>query len=207
MSPYARFNLRRNPFGELTRQERAELAVVDMAPWLELLGQPDAAIQFLGPRGNGKTTHLLALERSLPSATYVYLPEDEPLPPIPDQRPLLIDEAQRLTASQRRRAFRVGGPLALGTHDDLNADLRRYGFTRVITVDVARTHSPHHLADLLNRRIEASRLGNASVPRVDLTHAVTLLRNWGTNIRQIEQHLYDQFQDAVHKGLPWPPAN
>ena len=63
-------------------------------------------MQFLGDKGQGKTTHLLALERSLPAARYVYLPEDGPQPIIPTQRPLLIDEAH----GSHLRFLPQGGP-------------------------------------------------------------------------------------------------
>jgi energy-coupling factor transporter ATP-binding protein EcfA2 len=206
MSPYARFNLRRNPFGELTCQERAELAVLDPRQWLVVLSEPGAVLQFVGPSGGGKTTHLLALARCLPDAEYVYLPEDGPRPAIPARRPLLIDEAQRLSRAERRLVFHAGGPLALASHDDLAAALRRHGLA-VTTVNVAQQRSPAQLAQILNRRIEASRLGLGQVPRVDDRHALTLLRFFGTDIRAIEQHLYAEFQHAAQKGLPWPPAS
>lgn len=204
VSPYARFNLRRNPFGELTPEERAELAMVDVQRWVEFLRGP-AAVQFVGPCGRGKTTHLLAIRRRLPSAVYLLLPETGPRPAMPDQRPLLIDEAQRLGFWQRRRVFAAGGPLALGTHGDLGPALRRSGL-EVVTVELAAEGSPERLAQILNRRIEASRLTPAAVPRIELAHAVSLRDRFGSDVRQIEHHLYLQFQDAAQKGVPWPIA-
>ena len=38
--PWARFNLHRNPFGELSSEERSELAVVEVDDWLEMLRKP-----------------------------------------------------------------------------------------------------------------------------------------------------------------------
>mgnify|MGYP000964671584 FL=1 len=186
VSPFAKLNLIRNPFGELQPAERAELAVVDTPRWLELLRQPTSAVQFIGPGGHGKTTHLLALAHRLPQAAYVYLPEDGPPPSLPRARPVLIDEAQRLRWWQRRQVLAVGGPLALGTHEDLTPALRRAGLT-VVTVEVAADQSPERLADILNRRIEASRAGDAPVPRVDLPQAIELRRRFGADIRQIER--------------------
>jgi len=54
--PWARFNLHRNPFGELTPDERAELAVVNVDYLVEMLGDPRQAVQFIGECGRGKTT-------------------------------------------------------------------------------------------------------------------------------------------------------
>jgi hypothetical protein len=206
ISPYARYNLRRNPFGELTREERAELAVVEVERWVDLLGDQGRAVQFMGQAGDGKTTHLLALQRSLPGAVYAYLPEDGPHPPIPLRRPLLIDEAQRLSRGQRGRIFVFGGPLVLGTHADLSRELRQAGLA-VVTYNVGADRSPRQLARILNARIEASRLSDSPVPRIDAAHAARLLANVRHSIRDIEQLLYDDFQTAVQNGMPWPTAN
>jgi hypothetical protein len=205
-SPYNRYNLRRNPFGELTRAERAELAVVDTARWLDELSRPATALQFVAPCGYGKTTHLLALARDLPRAAYIYLPEAGPRPTIPRTRPLMIDEAQRLGWRERRCAFRLGGPLVLGTHRNLEPWLRRAGLV-VITVDVGSQQTPERLERMLNRRIEASRLAaSGPIPCIDRQFACALLDQFGFNTRRIEHYLYDQFQDAARKALTWPPV-
>lgn len=206
-NPYERFHLRRNPFGELTRGERAELAEVDVEPWLEELRNPRAVLQFLGACGHGKTTHLLAVQRRLPGSSYVYLPPEPPRPALPEERPLLVDEAQRLGWCERRRLLRGTGPLVLGSHVDLTRPLCRAGF-RVRTVEVSAGMSTMRLARLLNRRIEASRSGDSpDIPRVDAELAGTLLQRFGADVRRIEQHLYHQFQDAVEQGSSWQPAS
>jgi hypothetical protein len=205
ISPYARLRLSRNPFGELTRDERATIAVIDIAPWIAALELPRTALQFIGPKGHGKTTHLLAIQRSLPASEYIYLPEDEPLPPIPHRRPLLVDEAQRLGRFARRRVFQRGGPLVLGTHQDFTSELRRAGL-EVTTVDVEAGQSAERLAKILNQRIDASRLPDSNVRLISVDEAQKLRQRFGGNIRAIEGYLYDLFQSASQKGTPWPPA-
>ncbi len=81
-SPYRRFNLVRNPFGELTRFEQAELAVCgQLSDWLELLKSPRAALQFVGDCGFGKTTLLLAIQRALRRrSTFIILSRGPALP-------------------------------------------------------------------------------------------------------------------------------
>lgn len=196
-SPFAKLNLRRNPFGELTRQQRAELAVCDVQPWLEwLAAEPASALQFLGDCGRGKTTHLLALQLAWPVAAYVYLPECGPQPSIPDTRPLLLDEAQRLGGWRRRHVLKRGGPLVFGTHQDLTRTLVRRGF-RVLTVDVAAEQSPERLGTILNRRIEACRLTSDAIPSIGLEEVFALQRAWGSDIRRIERVLYDRFQELL----------
>ena len=59
--PWAWCNLRRNPFGELSRNERAELAVVDIDAIADHASEPYHAVQLIGDCGRGKTTRMLAL--------------------------------------------------------------------------------------------------------------------------------------------------
>jgi hypothetical protein len=205
-SPYAQWNLRRNPFGELTREERGELAFVEVESWLDELSRGRTALQFLGPCGHGKTTHLFALQRALPGATYVYLAEDGPQPRIPSVRPLLLDEAQRLGRWQRRAIFNQVGPLILGSHEDHTAELVRAGY-RVVTEHVARLANPGRLRQALNRRIEASRSGPGPLPWIDEAQAAELHQRFGADIRQVERFLYDDFQQRLQEYAPWPNAD
>ena len=94
--PWAGRNLCRNPFGELSRAERAEVAVVDLDSIAARLAKMRSAVQLIGDCGRGKTTRMLALAQRFPESSYVYLPEDGPCPAIAEGNPLLIDEAQRL---------------------------------------------------------------------------------------------------------------
>ena len=194
--PWARFNLRRNPFGELTRQERAQIAVVDVDGILPLVGQNHSVVQFIGDCGRGKTTRMLSLQARLPDSSYVYLPEDQPCPAIPHGVPLLIDEAQRLSRSVRRRIFSTGVPLILATHRDLNRSLQRHGYV-VSTQRIGEGNVPELVHQLLNRRMEASRLGDGPIPRVTAHDSRVLVQRFGTNIRSIEDYLYDRFQFQV----------
>jgi hypothetical protein len=189
----------------MTREERAELAVVDVDGWLAELARERTALQFLGPCGHGKTTHLLALERALPAAVYVYLPEDGPQPSIPRTRPLILDEAQRLSRWQRRRVFGEPGPLILGSHEDHTAELARAGY-RVVNEHVAQQASPERLRELLNRRIEAARSGFGPLPWIEEARAAELHRRFGANIREIERFLYDEFQQRMQENAAWPSA-
>ncbi|MEO1526014.1 MAG: hypothetical protein AAFX06_11300 [Planctomycetota bacterium] len=201
-------NLCRNPFGELTRQERAELAIVDLEPVLSHLTDanrdrwlPRRAYQFIGECGRGKTTHMLTLHQRFEDSVYVYLPEDEPCPAIPLGSPLLIDEAQRLPRRVLRRVAESGSTLILGTHRDLSRPLRRHDY-EVVTHRIGLTLSPAKLATMLNRRIAASRRDpDAPVPSLSLEVAGELTRRFGTDIRGIESYLYDIVQSQVeHHG-------
>jgi len=206
-SPYSIYNLRRNPFGELTRAERADLAVVEeLDEWVRALTDERTAIQFVGSCGFGKTTHLLAIEKRLPSSTYVYYPETGPRPALPRERPVLVDEADRMGWQQHIRLLRGGGPIVIGTHVDYSWRLRLAGF-QVLNVNVEFRKEPSLLAKILNRRIESSRLVEGlSVPQVDEDFAEQLLHRFDSNLRRIEHFLYERFQLSISEQTPWPPA-
>lgn len=206
-SPFSIHNLYRNPFGELTRAERAELAVVeDMDAWLAALTDSRTAIQFFGDCGFGKTTHLLAIEKRLASAAYVYYPETGRRPVLPRQRPLLVDEANRMGWRQHLQLLRGAGPIVIGTHVDYSWRLRRAGFC-VLNVNVEQPKEPALLAKILNRRVEASRVDEGlPIPLIDEEFAEQLLKQLGSNLRRIEHFLYERFQLCISEQSSWPPA-
>ncbi len=206
-SPFTVYNLYRNPFGELTRAERAELAVVeDMDAWLAALADSRTAIQFFGDCGFGKTTHLLAIEKRLAIAAYVYYPETGSRPALPRQRPVLVDEANRMGWRQHGRLLLGAGPIVIGTHVDYSWRLRRAGF-QVLHVNVEQPKQPAWLAKILNRRVEASRVVEGlPIPLIDEQFAEQLLAQFGSNLRRIEHFLYERFQLCISEQSPWPPA-
>lgn len=196
--PWAHFNLRRNPFGELTSQERVALAVVDVAAVAQRLSGPRSAVQWIGDCGRGKTTRMLALASRFPAASYVYLPEDRPCPPIAAGSPLLIDEAQRMPLAAWRLITATGLPLVLATHRDLGRRLKRFGYT-VSTERIGDGNTPELVCELLNRRIEGSRLHSGPLPTVSLAEARGLVQRFGSDIRGIEHHLYERVQTQVNQ--------
>ncbi|MEQ1827549.1 MAG: hypothetical protein ABL921_16440 [Pirellula sp.] len=203
ISPYHRYHLFRNPFGELSREERADLAIVDTERWIALLDHSGIALQFIGECGNGKTTHLLAISKAVPDAKYVYLPESGPLPNIPNQRPMIVDEAQRLSKRQLHQVLKRGGPLVLGTHVDLSDRIRLAGLNPH-TFYVANDFSSERLMAIMNRRIESSSIGNGIRHKLAIAHAEQLNQTFGTDIRAMEHYLYDRFQQAAMNQYEWP---
>lgn len=191
-------NLFRNPFGELTRAERADLAVVDLdAIAKQIKPARRNCYQWIGECGRGKTTRLLALQKHFSDAVYVYLPEDQPCPAIPVASLLLIDEAQRLPRGVRKTIFATGVPLILATHRDLSRPLRRHGYD-VVTERIGLVLTPSKLATMLNRRIRASaRVPRQTVPIIDEAITSELIRRFGTDIRAIESYLYQTVQSQV----------
>lgn len=197
--PLANLNLRVNPFGECTVEDRVALAAVDCDQWITWLSADQHALQFVGDCGRGKSTHLLALSKHFSSSCYFYLPPRGRCPTIPQGRPLLIDEAQRLPVWKRLRILRRRGPLVFGTHRDLSGPLSRAGYA-VRTVDLNMASEPSRYVEILNRRIEFARLRPGPIPRITTDDAVVLSKRFGSNIRGAEHYLYQQVQKQA--GAP-----
>jgi hypothetical protein len=191
--PYAHLNLRRNPFGEFSEEERTALALVDVDAIIARLDDPQYVVQFIGEKGYGKTTHLLAIRARLHDAGYVHIPEGERAP-IPSGCPILIDEAQRLTRWQQFQVFRSNIPLVLGTHRDFHRQLRLAG--RVVeTIDVQQTIDVERLHRLLNARIQWVRRSDGPIPSITPETADRLRKEFGADIRGILHQLYAVFQN------------
>ena len=191
--PYSHLNLRRNPFGEFSEEERTVLALVDVDAIITRLNDPHYVVQFIGEKGYGKTTHLLAIRSRLHDAGYVHIPEGERAT-IPSGRPILIDEAQRLTRWQQFQLFRSNIPLVLGTHRDFDRQLRLAG--RVVeTIEVQQGNDVERLHRLLNARIQWVRRCDGQVPSITPETADRLRKEFGANIRGILHQLYAVFQN------------
>lgn len=192
--PFEHLNLTRNPFGEMEPVERAQLACVDLETMKSQLEKPSAAIQLIGDCGRGKSTHLLALRFGISVGTYLYCEEDvrTRLPALAGPV-VIVDEAQRLSRTDRSKLFRSPFPIAIGTHTDYTQPLERSG-RNVMQIEVARLVTVDHLLKVFNARIEHVRRAEGSVPRVTRETAARLADQHGTNVRQMESDLYDVFQ-------------
>lgn len=189
--PFAHLNLRFNPFGELEQQTRAELAVVSLEELPQQLQQRRVAVEFVGPHGHGKTTHLLALHALFAEAPYIKLHLDS-IPDIADAPLLFVDSIEHLPRRRRRRLYRRAETLALTTHDSLQAELQSAGYT-VCTRIVDGTHVST-IAELIRRRIEHARRSPGPVPYIGTAGIGRLKTRFGSDIRAIEGYLYDIFQ-------------
>lgn len=195
-SPWQRINLLRNPFGQCTREERAQLAIlpeIDCVEWLRQSEEPFSAIEFIGRCGRGKTTRLLKLHWMAHRSHYVYLGQDGSIPALPQAYPLIIDEAQRLRRELRKPLFASGVPLVFGTHRSLARPLRAAGY-RVITYQIGNQNDASLIFQLANRRIEAARYRTGILPKLSHKGAASLQRKFGSNLRSTESFLYDHMQ-------------
>ena len=190
---FAHVNLRRNPFGELTRDERTQLAVVEIHEALEHLTLPRSSVQIVGEKGHGKTTHLLAIASHFSDSSYVHIPEGQRCVIPTDGEPLLIDEAQRLTLHQRWRLLRSSRRLILGTHVDLAQGLSRAG-RPVLTLEANRLTDADRVHTILNARIQFVRRAPGPIPSITKATASRLFAQFGSDLRSIEHSLYHDFQ-------------
>lgn len=155
------------------------------------------AVQFVGPPGRGKTTHLLALHARFPNAPLVRWTA-EGWPDVPPGGPLFLDDVYMLDARGRRRIWRRRQSVVLAARFDLDRELHRFGFV-VRTVRVAEEMTEERLRRVFHRRVEWARRGPGSVPGVCSDTVVELRRRFGTDVRAIERHLY-----AVVQSLDGP---
>jgi hypothetical protein len=194
--PYEHLNLRYNPFGELDPDQRAELAVVDVRDIVSRLRAGRFAVQFLGGRGRGKTTHLLAIGAFFPKSPYMHITEGQK-PSAPPQaaagEPIFLDELQRLPRTLRKKLLAGDNPLVLGTHRNFAWALRRAGY-EVRTVRPAALISADKVSGIFQRRIEYARRSGGAVPTIGADTIIDLMKRCGSNIRKMEHELYERFQ-------------
>lgn len=229
-SPYHLLGLWRNPFGELTRAERCELAVVNVDRYVEFLCDESRPIlQFVGGCGFGKTTRLLAIRRALArrlgqDVPYVYFPEttwwgrtkDPRLawPALPRRGPLhpiVVDELQRCRRQQMNSILKSQGPILVGSHVDYSGRWIRAGFD-LWSENVEHLREIPILQKALNRRIEASRSSEAELvseyrcPTLCESAVQLLAKKHQFNLRSIENCLYDEIQACIRERRRWQPA-
>ena len=190
--PYSQLNLTRNPFGELSTDERIRVACLRSEEMMDFLKQPKSCLQFLGEKGRGKTTHLLFLRRKLKAGSYVHYEEHEKTT-VPDDTILILDEFQRLGRTKWRQAYRKANTLLLGTHQDYSHEIQRAGF-KVKTIHVPIRLTATWLCEIAQKRIEEFRRNDGRIPHLRIQEAEALLSDYGSNLRSIFSHLYDCIQ-------------
>lgn len=199
--PFHTFGLRRNPFGALTREEWAAVAVPP-EPVAAALEAESGHVQILGEKGRGKTTALLWLTARLADrderATYEYLPEGRHrfLTDPSGLACFLLDEAQRLSRRERRRLIRAAGEgtrLIFSSHLDLAKGFARHGLP-LATIRLEETITRQQFEAVLTRRLAYFAL--ADDPGVSFTPGAVdvLWTAFGADLRALEACLYEVFQ-------------
>lgn len=190
--PFAHLNLQQNPFGELTRETRGELAVIEVEPIVDHLNR-DAVVQLVGPRGCGKSTALHALDTRFDATAYRRVPRDGEVETWPETSILLADEVQFLNRGTRLDLWRRDTPLAVATHTDYTDEIETAGKIAE-TLELGDRRSIDDLETIFHRRIEAHRREEGEIPTIARPAVRRLRERYGANCRAMENHLYEVFQ-------------
>ncbi|HIF51606.1 MAG TPA: hypothetical protein EYQ42_08805 [Thiotrichaceae bacterium] len=195
--PFAHLNLRFNPFGELTRQQRAVTAIVELEDLPEHFSKRRIAIQFVGKQGRGKSTHLIALHKQFNNSPYtqIYIGDKPTFNSNPFQ---FIDSIELLPASRRKKLYSSIKMLAITTHNDLTKELQSAGF-KVIS-NIISVGNEQKIKKIFDSRIELARRNIGSLPHIDINTVRTLITKFNDDIRAMEHHLYDVFQQLQEIG-------
>ena len=191
--PFANLNLRFNPFRELTHREKSNLAFVKIESFVKKLDSSCFALQFLGKKGRGKTTHLLALQKHFPDAPYIYYPENSPKPKVKRASLLFLDETQRFKPKERMRIWQRKTTFVVGTHQDHSEEFAKAGlkYESVLLEGLSEAK----LAKIIELRLEYARRTRGNIPYLDANAIKKLIERFDDNIRSIEDYLYEVFQD------------
>ena len=191
--PFSHLNLCRNPFGEVPPEQRGRLAIVDIDPYLARLDEPGFVVEFLGDSGRGKTTHMRAIWNHFRDAPFLQVPEAAKRVDVPRAAVVFVDEMQFLPERQRRRLLGQSASFVIGTHDSFTHEYARAGLdfesVPIGGVDEALVEQ------MLARRIEWARRGPGPVPTIKDAAVAALIELHGDDLRAIEHHLYEVFQD------------
>lgn len=201
--PFHALGFRCNPFRVLTDDEWAQIAVLPDS--INLLFQKGFAhLQILGERGYGKTTILLALatkfRASGKNVEYEYIPEGQShfKTNYDALDVFVLDEAQRLTSSERERLVRIANrtQLVFASHEDL-APLFASHHLALASVQIENSEE-EHLRTILSRRLDYFRLNEERGIEFSLDAISYLSDTFGGNLRAMEQFLYEVFQCLDH---------
>lgn len=196
--PFAHLNLTRNPFGELSLEERSGLAVSDLESFIPHLKQVGFVLQILGDCGRGKTSQLLSLRRHFPNAPYIHYPEEGPRPDVPLAPLLLLDETQRFTPRELKTLLKRNASFVIGTHEDHTKLFKQLGLEHHTVY--LRGLDSKRLTQILKLRLEASQRGPGPIPVIEDELIYQLIHRFSDDIRATEQYLYEVFQNLETVG-------
>ncbi len=208
--PFRSLGFRCNPFRALTREEWSEVAV--MPPQIEEIVSRDVThLQVIGEQGVGKTSTLLALKRHFSNqgqrVQYRYLPPGEKRfhGDLHATDILLLDEMQRLSKIHRTCLIKEIAPqygegvhLVCSTHEDLTPLFERHN--RPLETRSLDRHEKTFVHQVVERRLQFFALDVQ--PQVKLTESAFpfLDKTFGSDLRSLEDFLYDVFQQQVFEG-------
>ncbi len=195
--PYAHFNLRRNPFGKMTREEKNRLVVLrmDLSPFIERLKEPGYAVQFLKEGARNKTTHLLVMRRHFPDSPYIRLFEGEPAPAIPNDPVLFIDWMHVLSRRERAEVLKRPASFGIVSHQNHGREFKRAGLDYDL-VKLPRYTLPKMMEQVERRLNWARRDQDKPIPRVTEATVAELMAETRDDTVVFDR-LYDLFEELT----------
>jgi len=199
---------RRNPFGALSNEEWAAVAILSplIEAQLEGAGQH---VQLIGPKGCGKTTTMRRIWSELTAqqriATYEYLPDGRNRfgTKLPGLELFLLDEAQRLSMGERRRWVNgvKNGRLRtiFSSHNDLSYLFKRRQMP-LTTIHIDTQINLKHYEAVLQRRVAFFALDETPRITFSLDAAAFLYETFGSDMREAEYFLYEVWQALEDVG-------
>ena len=132
INPYSSLGLSHNPFVAEAQPGVADHLWLDRGHSSPIRSGSRSFVQFIGPKGAGKTSHLLRWQ-SHTGGPYLHVPPDLRRWRVPPQAPIAYwDEADRIPGpwllGSLWCAARMASTVVVGTHRDLGAQARRFGF-------------------------------------------------------------------------------
>lgn len=197
--PFHALGYQCNPFRAVTDAEWVALAV--LPPEVEAVaGVP--YLQVLGDKGHGKTTTLLTLterfrQQGLKAAyEHLEVEADHFITPLSGLDVFVLDEAQRLTSSERHRLLTANlGRLVLAGHEDLTPLFKRFGLS--LTTIYFDTTTLEHFSNVVARRLDYFALPDVAQRAGVTPEALAYLyATFGADVRHSEQVLYEAFESV-----------
>jgi energy-coupling factor transporter ATP-binding protein EcfA2 len=198
--PFAKLGLSSNPFRRLTDEEWADIAVIP-AP-IETAFNAGDNLLILGKRGRGKSTILRHLSRRIAwqgkRTVYERIPESrwQYQTHIQGLDAFALDEAQRLLLWKwipLLNCMRNGMRLIIGSHRN-DAWLFRLAGIPVTVFRLEELYTRQHLATVLQCRLDYFTTDGEPLVNFAPSAFDYLWQQYGDNLRAIEAHLYDVFQ-------------
>lgn len=193
----------RNPFGSLTNEEWADIAVLPEVI-TKAFADDSSHLQFLGEKGQGKTTALLKLTSEFKKRAQKVVYESLRCgqqhfeTAIDDLDVFVLDEAQRLSWWQRRHLLKMvrqneSCRLILSSHQDLRYWFAYYRLP-LITIQLENHLTYQHWRTLLARRLAYFALPNADYVTLAPDAVRYLYETFGHDLRAGEWFLYEVWQ-------------
>ena len=186
-----------NPFGGLSEAEKsvALQPKYDLEAMAEsLLDDPPQLIEFLGRKGRGKTTHLVALHNMLPDTPIFLLDQERLLSKInlATSSILFIDSIQKVPILERQQLWKNPRlSIVYTTH------IPRY-WAKMIAAKNFNSYSfkginAKELEKMIRARLQLAATHNLPPYQFEPHFIQQLIRLHGDHIRGIMNQLYDEF--------------